>query len=87
MEGEESGTDFTEERQADAFDFSARHEYKACQKISACLNSAQYRLGMFFREYFPVVMRRVAGYVTKGNGGKAQNRLNKKLKKEKLDRL
>ena len=22
---------------------------------------------MFFREYFPVVMRSVAGYVTKGN--------------------
>ena len=41
---------------------------------------------MFFREYFSVVMRSVAGYVTKGNGKrgreKAQNRLNKNIKKE-----
>ncbi len=46
---------------------------------------------MFFRTYFPIVTRNVAGYVTKGNGKigwkKAQNRLNEKLKKENLNRL
>ena len=36
--------------------------------LKACLNFARVRFESFFRGYFSVFMRRIAGYLTRENG-------------------
>ncbi len=61
------------------------------ENLRACLNFAQSYFEGCFRGYFSVVMRSIAGYVTRDNRKidrkEAQRGLNKKLSEENLNRL